>query len=141
MAQYKIDPQGFFNYYTRLSSEKRHDAMLQLASSMVAGKTSKAKWLTRITKSKKSSGQYTEDFLAWWAEYPKKTGKGAAFAVWSTLGIATEACETMIQALKWQKHSRTWVEGYIPLPETYLRQRRFEDEPEAPPPNKTMKVY
>lgn len=73
-------------------------------------------------------------FEAFWAAYPKKTGKREARkafektpeAAWPKLGPALEA----------QKRSRQWQSDggrYIPNPATWLNQGRWEDEaPEKP---------
>jgi len=144
MAEYRIKPKPFLEYLSNLSTAKRSENIMKIALAMVEGKPSSAKWLTRIAKSKKSNGDYTEDFLAFWNEYPKKTGKGAAFAVWQSLSTQETSAELRIgilKALKWQRHSKAWVEGYVPLPETYLRQRRFDDEPEVVKKSKMSKCY
>ncbi len=73
------------------------------------------------------SNAYTEDFLEFWSQYPKKTGKGAAYKSWKK---EKPNIETVIQSLLWQRESEQWQTGFIPLPTTYLNQRRWEDEPE-----------
>jgi len=144
MAEYRIKPKPFLEYLSNLTPKQRSDNIMKIALAMVEGKTSSAKWLTRIAPSKKSNGDYTEEFLAFWEEYPKKTGKGAAFAVWQSLCIQETPVKLLHgvrEALKWQKHSKGWVDGFVPLPETYLRQRRFDDEPETISKSKISKVY
>ena len=144
MAQYRIDPKGFHGYLLKTDNNQRAKVIMDLSIAMLEGKPSKVQWLTRINKSKKSSGKYTEDFLLFWKEYPRKTGKGAAFSVWESLCDQDTSAELLvgaISALSWQRHSKAWVEGFIPLPETYLRQRRFEDEPDKQNSSKTSKVY
>jgi hypothetical protein len=74
---------------------------------------------------------YSDIFEAFWDLYPKKTGKGAAWKIWrkeklEALGmdiggrvfLATEELE------QWHKDGGQ----FIPLPATYLSQRRWEDE-------------
>ena len=135
MAEYRIEPKGFFNFLAKKSDEERGKALLTMAIAMVEGKTSKQPWITRIkSKSKKSIGTYTEDFLTFWKQYPKKVGKGAAFAIWSDLEITLYSTTMIMDTLEWQCRSADWTKDngqYIPNPETYLRQRRFEDEPDT----------
>lgn len=72
---------------------------------------------------------YSEDFLSFWVEYPNKTGKGDAWKSWQK---ASPKLADVKKALEWQKKSVDWTkEGgkYIPMPSTYLNQRRWEDEP------------
>lgn len=80
-------------------------------------------------KSKPLSGKpdaYTPEFLKWWSLYPKKTGKGAAGKKWKKLNVPLSEA---LEALAWQTVSQHWLDGFIPNPETYLNQRRWEDEP------------
>ena len=73
------------------------------------------------------SNHYADDFLDFWATYPKKTGKGEAYKKWKK---EKPKLGDVVHALAWQKESKNWVDGYIPNPATYLNQRRWEDEPE-----------
>lgn len=93
-------------------------------------------WATKPTATNKSklSGGYTEGFEEFWKEYPKKTGKGTAFLEWKKI-TKTEYSEYNLllettEALKWQKTA--WAKDnnkYVPMPENYLKGRRWEDEP------------
>lgn len=86
-------------------------------------------------KDRATEGAYTDDFLAFWEEYPRKTGKGAAFRVWLRIRPSKKERAEISSALKWQKQSSQWNDSgygkFIPLPATYLNQRRWEDEPDA----------
>lgn len=86
-------------------------------------------------KSRATAGNYTEDFLVFWEEYPRKTGKGEAFRSWLKISPTKEERAEISSALKWQKQSSQWNDSgygkFIPLPATYLNQRRWEDEPDA----------
>ncbi len=68
-----------------------------------------------------------DDFSRFWQSYPKKTGKGAALKAWNKL---KPPLQQVLAALQWQKASKPWLEGFIPLPTTYLNQERWNDEPE-----------
>ena len=95
-------------------------------------------WATKPTATNKAklSGGYTEGFEEFWKEYPKKTGKGTAFLEWKKI-TKTEYSEynlliETVEALKWQKTA--WAKDnnkYVPMPENYLKGRRWEDEPPA----------
>lgn len=83
--------------------------------------------------SKKTACVYSEDFLTFWKEYPKKTGKGEAFKQWNKQGIGEEELKDILNALKWQKNASQWQKSggrFIPYPSTYISQRRWEDEPD-----------
>jgi hypothetical protein len=73
------------------------------------------------------------EFDQFWAEYPRKEGKGAAEKAWEKASKLAEA-ETIFADLR----GRQWNPDpkFIPLPATYLNQRRWEDE--QPTPRLTM---
>ncbi len=82
--------------------------------------------------SAKKACVYSDDFLVFWKEYPKKVGKGAAFKAWRKSGLNSVDEENILSALKWQKKSEQWKLSngrFIPNPTTYINQRRWEDEP------------
>lgn len=70
-------------------------------------------------------------FIEFWAAYPKKVAKGAAFKAWKRLKPSQELTEKMIAAIQRQKASDQWTrEGgrFIPNPATWLNAERWEDE-------------
>jgi hypothetical protein len=77
----------------------------------------------------KDLGGYTEHFETFWKDYPKRVAKGAAYQAWKKINLDEAflllSCRN---ALEWQIQSKSWKDGYIPNPETYLNQRRWEDE-------------
>lgn len=75
-------------------------------------------------------------FDRFWNAYPKKQAKPAARRAWDKLAPDLETCRAMSAALARQKRSESWQRDggrYIPLPATWLNQRRWEDEPSATP--------
>lgn len=79
------------------------------------------------------SNTYSEDFLKFWREYPKKVGKGAAYKIFNKLDLTKKEKADIISALSWQRKSEQWLRDngqFIPHPATYLNQRRWEDEPQ-----------
>lgn len=68
------------------------------------------------------------DFDRFWAEYPKKVGKGQAQKAFSKVSVPVE---TLIDAVQRQKGSVQWQKDggqYIPNPSTWLNQKRWEDD-------------
>ena len=68
-------------------------------------------------------------FDAFWAVYPKKTGKEAARKAFKK--IPKSAHSLLVPAVEAQKKSRQWAEEngrFIPNPATWLNQGRWEDE-------------
>jgi len=87
-------------------------------------------------------------FEKFWILYPKKSGKGAAENAWRKIKQPIQTLEIIEKSLKWQISSEQWSKDrgqFIPLPATYLNQKRWLDEPlkleiqklEAPKP----KIY
>jgi hypothetical protein len=74
---------------------------------------------------------YSADFLAFWALYPRREAKGDAWKAWEQVRPPIEAVRA---ALTWQVKRPQWLEGpaFIPLPATWLRARRWEDERTSP---------
>lgn len=71
---------------------------------------------------------YPDDFLQFWANYPRKEAKGAAVKAWRTQKPPLDA---VVAALRWQRTSADWCKDggkFIPHPATYLNARRWEDE-------------
>lgn len=70
-------------------------------------------------------------FAEFWAQYPKKVGKGAAEKAFDRIKPDKQTFDRMMSAISVQKQSRQWMENngqYIPNPATWLNQRRWEDE-------------
>jgi hypothetical protein len=76
---------------------------------------------------KKHLSEYSDDFLKFWSIYPSKTGKGAAYKSWKKL---KPNIDKVVLSLEWQIKSQKWKEGFIPNPQTYINQRRWDDEPD-----------
>ena len=72
--------------------------------------------------------------------YPRREAMLDARKAWAQLNPDAALVEVIIQALGWQRpyweRKGEWYEP--PLPATYLRTRRFEDEPSAQPAVRQM---
>jgi hypothetical protein len=107
------------------------------ASDVLAPENREREQRERDSMSTPQAGQkYTEGFLAFWKQYPKKKGQPVAFKAWQK-GIKSEPLilEKCIKALAWQKSSDDWTRDngqFIPNPATYLNQARWNDEPFDP---------
>lgn len=71
-------------------------------------------------------------FDRFWAAWPKtrKTGKGAAEKSWKKMGCEAIADKIML-SVEAHKKSIQWTKdnaAYVPLPATWLNQKRWEDE-------------
>jgi len=80
---------------------------------------------------------YTDDFLTFWDCYPKKVGKGGAFGAWNKARSKPPIAD-LVAAVERQSKSDQWKRDngqYIPNPQTWLNQRRWEDgETDKPSP-------
>jgi hypothetical protein len=81
------------------------------------------------------SKQQETRFDTFWAAYPRKEGKGAAQKWWEKRKPSAELVDQMLAAIEGWKQSLQWQRDngqYIPHPNTWLNQSRWEDE--IPPP-------
>lgn len=91
---------------------------------------------TTRKRARSNAAQSTDDapadFVAWWAAYPRKSGRPVALRSWLRDKPDLSKC---LAALEWQRRSEQWTRDggqYIPMPSTYLNQRRYDDEPMEP---------
>jgi len=68
------------------------------------------------------------DFELFWKAYPKKIGKLAALRAWNNAKPGIILTEKILKAVSKQLNFRTWREGFIPNPSTWLNQGRWDDE-------------
>lgn len=69
-------------------------------------------------------------FSRFWAAYPRKEGKGAAEKAFAKHKPGDQDLDCMLAAVETQKRSDKWRKDggqYIPMPATWLNQRRWED--------------
>lgn len=84
---------------------------------------------------KKLVREYTLDFEAWWQDYPRKDGKGAAFDSWMKLPAelkirAHEGLTKLLPSMR-DRIRRKGMDDGCPHASTWLNQGRWDD---APPP-------
>lgn len=81
----------------------------------------------------KGADVITERFNTFWEAYPRKTGRGAAEKAFRKIKPSGDLLQTMLNAIEAQKRSNQWQRDngqFIPLPTTWLNQKRWEDEAE-----------
>lgn len=82
----------------------------------------------RETEKRQRQTERAEEFQRWYALYPKKEGRAKAEEAFAKV---KEPVDLLIAALKRHCQRPDWLkeEGrYIPLPATWLNQRRWEDQ-------------
>jgi hypothetical protein len=75
-------------------------------------------------------------FDGFWAIYPKKVGKEAAWSVWKKQRPSAARTAEIFAALTWQRTQEAWIrEGgrYVPNPSTWLNRGQWADEPSRTP--------
>lgn len=83
--------------------------------------------------------EYSESFETWWAAYPNKIGKLAAFRAWKKIGESkTATVQELIKAINDQIRANHFRGSngadYIPNPATWLNQGRWMDDIKKAPP-------
>lgn len=78
-----------------------------------------------------------EGFDVFWMQYPRREAKKDALKAFQKLAPAPDVLDAMLKAIAWQRETPSWTRDggrYIPLPASWIRGRRWEDEPFHPPP-------
>lgn len=73
-------------------------------------------------------------FDLFWQNYPKKVAKGDARKAWTQTEHLRPDMDTPLEAIKKQCQSEQWRKDggkFVPYPATWLRQERWDDEPEV----------
>lgn len=71
--------------------------------------------------------EYSESFEKFWKAYPKKVRKKSAFSKWKNIHRLADL-EFILQVIEKQKTWQSWIDGFIPDPERWLRDERWNDE-------------
>jgi len=74
-------------------------------------------------------------FDQFYQAYPKKQNKPDAKKAWAQTIDVRPSLSVLISAILNQSKSKTWMEGYIPLPGSWLRGHRWADELEVKLPD------
>jgi uncharacterized protein YdaU (DUF1376 family) len=83
----------------------------------------------RTRTNKKKRVEVSPDFLAFWAAYPRKVGRGLAENAWANADLPD--IEVILAAIRKARNSADWQKekgAFIPHPTTWLNQRRWMDE-------------
>lgn len=117
--------------YEKFQSETTHQTTHELTSDRPTSDP-------RVTTSKKGKKDknenkttYSKEFDQFWSIYPRKEGKGFACSSFGKLSLGDGLLNKIIAAVEIQKKSDQWTKDggqYIPMPATWLNQRRWEDE-------------
>lgn len=78
-----------------------------------------------------NGSEIRERFDQFWASYPKKVGRGAAWRSWVKINPDAELTQTIIASVDRLKITPQWVKDggqFIPHPSTFLNQERWTDQ-------------
>lgn len=79
-------------------------------------------------------------FARFWAAWPtgqRKRGRKAALAAWRSLRLEEQADAIIADVARRQVGDDFWLRGYAPMPTTYLRGARWQDEYTQAPPQRS----
>lgn len=94
--------------------------------------------VSNATKVKESKVNTNTMFIQFWNKYPKKQSKAMALKAFLKLNPNDELLQLILRGVEIQSKTDQWTKDdgkYIPMPATWLNQRRWEDEV------KTASVY
>ncbi len=86
---------------------------------------------SKVKESKVKNTTPNKEFEVFYQEYPKKKARVEAEKAFKRLSPSSAVFEEIIAGVKKAKLSKDWQKDggqFIPLPATYLNQRRWEDE-------------
>ena len=78
-------------------------------------------------------------FDKFWAAYPTKRGKKPCLIKWKKRNLDQFGEQIIADVLNRKSHDAKWIEGFVPNPETYINQDRWQDEIKAAPVKLTMR--
>jgi hypothetical protein len=115
----------------RFYEKKKHNASITATSQDSSSSSSSSTTNNNPPTPRKRGIVYADDFLAFWASYPKKVGKDAAWRRWKQLNGTRPAIADLVSAIRKQAQSDQWQKEngqYIPNPATWLHEGRWADE-------------
>jgi len=81
----------------------------------------------KVKKSELVQGS-ADGFDKFWAAYPSKEAKQTALSIWKRDNCST-VVDHILADVERRKNTKQWIDGYVPHPTTYLRQKRYLDDP------------
>ena len=113
---------------------KRNDSETQVKRKRNASETTATPDKNVNNKRTTTTDGYSENFQAFWEEYPKKIGKAKAFTHWKKHKCDNGIFELIMKSLDEHKNSAGWIKDngqFIPQGDTWVSGRRWEDTPNA----------
>jgi hypothetical protein len=88
----------------------------------------------RARKPRRSQPPADADFVAWWSAYPRRVARAEAEKAWAQVAADRPPLADLLAALAWQRGLPDWRKDggrFVPHGATYLRAKRWADEPQA----------
>lgn len=129
-----------FHEYFQKSQNSRARARAKRLTAKAKGKRLKA----TAPRERSGEGPQRARFERFWAVYPRKLGKDAAWREWLHRVPDDALTDTMIARVQEQRHSTGWRKdngAFIPKPFTWLHEGRWQDETEITPPPDERQPY
>jgi hypothetical protein len=85
---------------------------------------------------KEKNNTYSEEFLNFYEEYPRRVDKSGAWKAWEKCNGNRPEIDLLLEILSRHKKTDQWTRDdgkYIPYPATWINKRRWEDEVEVEP--------
>ena len=90
--------------------------------------------MEEVEKTLVEKPERTLDFDIFWKAFPKKQSKFMATKAWSKIDPSKATVSEIMKGLEAWKRNEQWTKNngqFIPMPSTWLNQRRWEDELES----------
>lgn len=88
--------------------------------------------LSQVSNSPSNNTNTILDFNTFWSAYPTKVNKKRCVAIWNNIKPSAELVDRMIESIEAWKKSRQWQQGYVPNPDTWLRNEKWNDADPEP---------
>lgn len=119
--------QGRNNFYSE--SKMTAPALLYNINNIDIEKTNKK--TTQKNTLEKQHSTYPTEFETFWNAYPRhtNTSKKETYIRFCKALTKTDL-QTILNAIECQKKTKQWIDGYIPMPTTWLNKEKWNDEVE-----------
>lgn len=120
---------------TRSGPDGESSPNLSLPVSDLAGARSREEAMANGNGLRQEAKGLPERFDRFWAAYPRKVGKDAAWKAFEKRRPDADLTDRMIAAVNEQRRTLAWTKDggeYIPHPATWLNQGRWQDEVNRP---------
>lgn len=78
-------------------------------------------------------------FEEFWKAYPTHVNKKRCLPLWEKINPDEALLQKMLRSIEAWQNTRQWKDGYIPNPDTWLRNEKWEDE--APPDYTRIRMH